>query len=112
MRSQKKKPTSEGGFWSDIIEQFLHHRLGVAAAIVMALFILVGIYAPFLASGKPIVVRWHGEWYFPLFRYLFFPGYYSTLLDRFFNLLMFTFPIMVGAFLPQNRGAIVCSSSL
>lgn len=44
---------------------------------------LIGIYAPLFASSKPILVRWHGEWYSPLFRYLLFPGFYTKSIDLF-----------------------------
>ena len=47
----------------------------------------------FLASSKPFVVEYDGEWFFPLFRYLFYRGFFFTKrLDIFFNLLIFTFP--------------------
>lgn len=79
------------GLW----RHFLKHRLGVVGLIVVCLFALVGIYAPFLASSKPLVVQYDGVWYFPLFRYLFFTGFFTKKLDIFFNLLMFTFPLML-----------------
>ena len=56
---------------------------------------LVGIYAPFFACSKPILVCWQGEWYFPLFRYLLFPGFYTKSIDLFFNVLMLTLPFIV-----------------
>lgn len=59
---------------------------------VVILFFLVGLYAPFLASSKPLVVVYDGSWYFPLFRYLFYPDFYTKPIDLFFNLLMFVFP--------------------
>jgi peptide/nickel transport system permease protein len=78
--------------------QYRHHILGMVGLFVVALFTFVGIYAPFFASGKPIVLQYEGHWYFPLFRYLFFRGYYTTVLDQFFNLLMFTLPLFLTAF--------------
>ena len=78
-------------FW----KRFKQHLLGYLSLWVILLFILVGIYAPFLASNKPLVVKYDGEWFFPLFRYLFFPGFYTKRLDIFFNLLIFTFPLYV-----------------
>lgn len=41
------------------------------------------------------MVVYDGAIYFPLFRYLFYPGFFSKRLDIFFNLLIFTFPLMV-----------------
>ncbi len=63
------------------------------AALIIVLFVIVGIYAPFLASSKPLFVIFDGKWYFPLFRYLFYSGFYTKKIDLFFNVLMFTLPI-------------------
>lgn len=90
--------TNENSFWESIWRQFKHHHLGMFALILVGLFFLVGIYAPFLASSKPIVVKYDGEWFFPLFRYLFYRGFFTKLLDIFFNLLIFIFPLMLLAF--------------
>lgn len=73
-------------------ELLLKNKMGSLGAIVVILFILAAIYAPFLASSKPIAVQFDGTWYFPLFRYLFYQGFYSKPLDLFFNVLMFLFP--------------------
>lgn len=59
----------------------------------MALFSLAAIYAPLLASSKPLFVQYDGDWYFPLLRYLFYQGFYTKPLDLFFNLMMFTVPL-------------------
>lgn len=72
-----------------------NHPLGGLGAFIVALFIIVGIYAPLFAASKPLFLYYRGAIYFPLFRYLFFSGYYTKPLDLFFNLLMFTFPFFV-----------------
>ena len=82
-------------YWSKIWAQFKRHPAGVPAFIVVILFAIVGIYAPFLASSKPLVVDYNGEWYFPLFRYFFYTGFFTKRIDIFFNLLMFTLPLGV-----------------
>lgn len=79
-------------YWLTIWRRFYKHSLGKVAFLVVIIFGLVGVYAPFLAASKPLVVQYDGEWYFPLFRYLFYQGYYTKRLDVFFNLLMFTLP--------------------
>jgi peptide/nickel transport system permease protein len=92
---ENAKPYSfAAAFW----KRFKQHRLGYLSLWVIALFVLVGIYAPFLASNKPLIVKYDGEWYFPLFRYLFFTGFYTKRLDIFFNILIFTFPLYVLTF--------------
>lgn len=75
--------------------QFLKHRLGVVGLVITLLYCLVAIYAPLFASSKPLIVQYDGAWYFPLFRYLFYKGFYTKYLDLFFNLLMFTLPLML-----------------
>lgn len=100
-------------YWTMVKRRFLHHRIGVAAVIILILFCLVGIYAPFLAASKPLIVEYNNSWYFPLFRYLFFNGYYTKPVDLFFNLLIFTFPLFLLAFvLTKNRFRIAILSLL
>lgn len=69
--------------------------LGYVGTFILMLFVLGAIYAPLLASSKPLWVIYRGEIYFPLARYLFFSGFYTKPLDIFFNLLMFFFPLML-----------------
>lgn len=82
-------------YWQSVWRQFTHHRMGMMGFVVIILFSLMGIYAPLLASSKPLFVVYDGHWYFPLFRYLFFTGFYTKRLDLFFNLLMFTLPLLI-----------------
>lgn len=76
-------------------QQFCRHPLGLLGLGVTLLYCLMAIYAPLLASSKPLIVQYDGNWYFPLFRYLFYKGFYTKYLDIFFNLLMFTIPLMI-----------------
>lgn len=80
-----------------IWRNFYRKKLGMIALGLIIAFALVGIYAPFLAASKPILVRYENVWYFPLFRYLFFRGYYTKSIDLFFNLFMFILPFIVIA---------------
>lgn len=80
-------------YWQVVWNQFCKHPLGLAALLIVFLFVIAGIYAPLLASSKPLAVKFQGIWYFPLFRYLFYPGFFTKHLDIFYNLLMFTFPV-------------------
>lgn len=89
--------SSENSFLMRVWKRFISHRVGVGALFVFLIFAFIGIYAPFFASSKPFVVRYEGEFYFPFFRYLFFPGFYTKQLDLFFNLLMFTLPFFIWA---------------
>lgn len=85
------------------MRQFAHRKLGMAALLLLALFVLVGVYAPFLASSKPLFVNYNDTWYFPLFRYLFYRGFFTSRLDLFFNLMIFTLPLFIAAlWLPRQ----------
>ena len=84
-------------YWNKVWKQFCQHRLGLIALIVVGIYCLVGIYAPLLASSKPLMVRFDGQWFFPLFRYLFYTGFYTKPIDIFFNLMMLTFPLFLAA---------------
>lgn len=71
----------------------INYPLGALGAFIVFLFIIIAIYAPLFASSKPLFVVYHGEPYFPLLRYLFYPGFFTKPLDLFFNILMITFPL-------------------
>lgn len=74
------------------------NALALFGIVLLALIGFIGLYAPFFASSKPVVVLYNDKIYFPLFRYLFYPGFFTKPLDIFFNLLMFTLPLFLGAF--------------
>lgn len=93
----------EESYWGAVWHQFRRHRMGMVGLIIVAFFSLIGIYAPFLASSKPFFVIYDGHLYFPLFRYLFYTGFYSKRIDLFFNLLIFTLPLALLA-LGLTRG--------
>ena len=90
-------------YWKTIRTQFSKNKLGVFALFIVGLFCVVGIYAPFLASSKPLWVDYDRQWWFPSFRYLFFIGFYTKGLDLFFNLLMFTTPLLLVSFFCLRR---------
>jgi len=86
----KQDFSSHDVYWMMIWKRFWKNPLGKIAFLVICLFAVVGIYAPFLASSKPLFVQYDNSWYFPLFRYLLYPGFFSKKLDIFFNLLSLT----------------------
>lgn len=94
---------SQQSYWYRTWNQFKRHRLGLWALYLIILFVLAAVYAPFLASSKPIFVLYQGEPYFPLFRYLFYTGFYTKGLDIFFNILIFTLPLMCLAIWISTR---------
>ncbi len=95
-------------YWEKVWLAFKRHALGTVALWVVLAFVIMAIYAPFLASSKPIAIKYDGAWYFPLFRYLFYTGFYTKGIDLFFNIMIFTFPLfLMGWFLlkrfPETR---------
>lgn len=77
-------------------KKFRKNKISLAALILLSIIALIGIYAPFFASSKPILVFYNDQFFFPLFRYLFFRGFFTKPIDLFFNVLMFLLPITLG----------------
>lgn len=80
-----------------IWKAFKRKKLSLVSLSFLCVFFVVGVYAPVLASSKPLVVEYEGSYYFPLGKYLFYTGFYSKPLDLFYNVLMFTLPLFVLA---------------
>ncbi len=76
----------------------IKYPLGKLAFLIIILYFFAGVYAPLLSAAKPLIVIYDHEVYFPLFRSLFYTGEYSKPIDLFFNLLMFTLPLMLLGF--------------
>lgn len=89
----------EDPYWQAIIRRFKKHLLGLSGLAVFLFLAFLGIYAPFFASSKPLLVIYDGDVYFPLIRYLFYKGFFTKGIDLFFNLLMFFIPILIVSFL-------------
>lgn len=96
------------------LRAYLKSPIGMIALILAVTIALIGIYAPLFAGSKPLIARYDGQWYFPLFRYLFYKGYYTKAIDLFYNLLMFTLPFFLVTFAFKKRwrlfyfGALFC----
>lgn len=74
-------------------EKLKTNTFAYCSIIVLSIFAFFGLYAPFFASGKPLFLIWEDRIYFPLFRYLFFSGYFTKPIDLFFNILMLLLPL-------------------
>ncbi len=75
-----------------IWHNFIRRPLGILGLVLLAIFVFMALYAPFLASSKPICVAYNGTLYFPLFRYLLSTVFFTKKIDIFFNLLGLFFP--------------------
>jgi len=93
----QKKELQDETYWKMVWNQFCTHPLGKYSLVLIVIFTLIGIYAPFLASSKPLFAIYDGMWFFPIFRYLFYTEFFSKRIDIFFNLLMFSIPLIVLA---------------
>lgn len=98
------KKTHAYSYWKIVWQQFKKNKIGCAALVIIAIFVICGIYAPILASSKPIFLVYDGEIYFPLFRHLFYRGFFTKRLDIFFNIMMFATPVIVVTMLSLRRG--------
>ncbi len=96
--SKNAKNTPET-YWQTVWNQFQKKKLGWIAFLALVTFSLVGIYAPFFASSQPLWLTYKGTSYFPFFRVLFYPGFYTKPLDLFFNVLIVILPIGLLGFL-------------
>ncbi len=98
---------------NQVWNQFKKSKLGVVSLFILILFSLIGLYAPLLASSKPLLLLYNHHLYSPLLHYLFFTGFYSKPIDLFFNLLMFTLPaFLLGFFFLRGKARQICTFSI
>lgn len=83
-------------YWESIWLSFKSRPLGLCGLVLLAIFVFVALYAPFLASSKPLCVVYDGHLYFPLFRYLVSSSFFTKKIDIFFNLLSLFVPLFIG----------------
>lgn len=93
-----RKTYCDYSFFKSFCVAFRRNKLAFAAFLVLMILFLFGIYAPVFACSKPFIIKWQGKYYFPFFRYLFFKGFYTKDVDLFFNVFMFTCPLLVVGF--------------
>lgn len=97
--SSQTTQTKNWSYWQKVWKQFRKNRVGLIALFVFLTFCLLGLYAPLLASSKPLIIVYQNKIYFPLLRYLFYKGFYTKEIDLFYNILMFILPLsLVGFF--------------
>jgi peptide/nickel transport system permease protein len=99
-------------YWSDIAKRFWGQKVAILGSIILALFILCALYAPFLASSKPIIIRYNGEWYLPLLRYYFSSYFFSKSIDIFFNCLGVVFLFLLFFYFVSRKSIWIVSAIL
>jgi len=55
-------------YWSYVKRQFKKNKRAVFSAYVVAFMAFIAVFADFIANEKPIVAKYQGEIYFPIFR--------------------------------------------
>lgn len=91
-----------------MIKEFLKElsktkRIKIIGIFFIAL-LLVGLYAPIFASSKPLVVLTNKGVFFPLFKDLFYRGFYNQKMDLFFNLWMPLLPLyLISIYFLKNK---------
>lgn len=59
---------SSENFWSNVKKQFSHNRLGIFSLRFLYFLILIALLADVIANEKPLVAKYNGSIYFPVFR--------------------------------------------
>lgn len=80
-----------------IWKEFKKNKIALTGLFFLFFLTFLGLYAPFFASSKPLLIQFKSHYYSPLLRYLFYPGFFTKPLDIFFNLLMFILPLFLVA---------------
>ncbi|MCL4245770.1 MAG: ABC transporter permease, partial [Candidatus Dadabacteria bacterium] len=58
------------GFWGSVWEKFKRDRFALGALVVIVVLFGIAVFQDFLAGSRPIVLKYDGEYYFPvLFQY-------------------------------------------
>lgn len=55
-------------YWRVVWRQFGKNRVAVAGAVVVALLFLMALCADLIANDKPLLMRYQGQWYSPVFK--------------------------------------------
>lgn len=67
-QKQKQRPADWGVSYGEMVSrEFFKNRLNVVSLAFVIFLFAVAIFAPFIANGKPYVIRIDGELAFPLF---------------------------------------------
>jgi peptide/nickel transport system permease protein len=62
----KSGPRSEN-YWSVVSRQFCRNRIAVVGLITVLTFFAIAALADFIANDKPLVMKYQGQLYFPVF---------------------------------------------
>lgn len=75
--------TRSVGYWGSVWKRFKRDRLALGAFIIILVLFGIAVFQNFLAGNKPIVLKYDGQYYFPvIFRYSEFFGKDFKELDK------------------------------
>lgn len=90
---------------TEAIRRFTTDRMAVMGLIGICLLLVIALYAPLLANGRPLVIYRDGSISFPAVYFIFAPDANEQIIEKLFNYLMVFLPLMVVIFwLTQRRG--------
>lgn len=90
-------------YWSDIWKSYWSQKTAVIGSIILFIFLFIALYAPIFASSKPLVVKYDGSWYFPVFHYYLSPLFFTKNIDLFFNFLGLIAPLILLFYYIQKK---------
>lgn len=67
-RRKRKGKKDDQSYWRLVRRQFRKNRPAVFGLFVIVMIALVALFADVLANNKPLVCKYKGEWYFPVFQ--------------------------------------------
>ena len=56
------------GYWPYVWRQFKRNKTALISMYVVVFLVVIAVLAPFLANEKPLVCKYNGETYFPVFK--------------------------------------------
>lgn len=59
---------NDQSYWAVVKKQFKKNRLAIWSVYIIFIIFAIAIFADFLANEKPIVVKYNGKIYFPVFK--------------------------------------------
>jgi peptide/nickel transport system permease protein len=67
-RKNKQKAAGKKTYWSYVRRQFGKNKRALFAMYIVCFLAIIAIFADFLASDKPIVMKYENSWYTPIFK--------------------------------------------
>ncbi len=64
--SRSGAPRLTSGLWARAWRRFRQHRLGYWSLVIFVVLVLVSTFAELISNDRPLVVRYEGQWYFPI----------------------------------------------